>query len=138
MSQELALKNRYEFALRIAADAGQITERYFQQPFQVDQKEDGSPVTIADREAETLLRKLINKEFPDDGVLGEEFGEESGSSGFRWILDPIDGTKSFVSGVPLYTTLIGVLENDEPRIGVISAPALGEMIHARIGHGSLV
>ena len=73
--------------------------------------------------------------FPADGILGEEFGEQSGSSGFRWILDPIDGTKSFVSGMPLYGTLIGV-RLERSLVGVIHIPALNECVYATVGHGT--
>ena len=130
------LTARYEFAQQIAREAGDVTLQYFQKSIDVDRKQDGTPVTIADREAELLLRERINSRFPQDGILGEEHGETAGASGFRWILDPIDGTKSFVSGVPLYTTLIGVLKNETPQIGVIAAPALGEMLHAQVGGGA--
>lgn len=136
MSPQEELQARYEFARQIGNEAGQLTLKYFQQPIDVDRKDDGSPVTIADREAESLLRRRIGEQFPDDGIVGEEFGTQDGTSNYRWILDPIDGTKSFVSGVPLYTTLIGVLENDAPRVGVIMAPALSESIHALTGQGA--
>jgi len=101
----------------------------------VERKADQSPVTVADRSAEELLRQRIAERFPEDGIVGEEFGEQAGQSGFQWILDPIDGTKSFIHGVPLYTTLIAVLQNDEPQIGVIHAPALGETVYAAKGAG---
>jgi histidinol phosphatase-like enzyme (inositol monophosphatase family) len=93
-------------------------------------------VTIADQGAEKLLRQRITERFPTDSVVGEEFGETAGTSGFQWILDPIDGTKSFISGVPLYTTLVAVMRNDEPQIGVIFAPAADEMVYAAIGGGA--
>lgn len=136
MSSHEELKARYEFARQIAHEAGQLTLTYFQQSIDVDRKDDGSPVTIADREAESLLRRRILEHFPSDGIVGEEHGTQDGTTDFCWILDPIDGTKSFVSGVPLYTTLIGVLECDQPRIGVIAAPALAESIHAMTGQGA--
>ncbi|MEX0650743.1 MAG: inositol monophosphatase family protein, partial [Actinomycetota bacterium] len=90
----------------------------------VDLKGDLSPVTAADRGAEELLRQLIEREFPQDGVLGEEFGERAGTSGFRWILDPVDGTKSFVHGVPPFGTLIGMEHNGRAVLGVCRLPAL--------------
>src|SRR3954453_9858972 len=100
---------RLELALSAGKEAGRLTLRYFQRDnFDVERKSDASPVTIADRSAEQLLRERIAAQFPQDGIHGEEFGASSGSSGFTWILDPIDGTKSFISGVPLYGTLIGV------------------------------
>jgi histidinol-phosphatase len=91
------LKLRYELALAAAREAGQLALGYFHSDsLAVEQKADSSPVTVADRRAEELLRERIAARFPDDAILGEEFGEQSGTSGFRWIVDPIDGTKSFV------------------------------------------
>ena len=99
MSDELS--PRLKLARSAAREAGALTLRYFQRDdLQVDLKNDASPVTIADREAEQLLRQRIAAVFPQDGILGEEFGEQPGTSGYRWILDPIDGTKSFLHGVP--------------------------------------
>ena len=130
------LEGRLEFAVEIARQAGEQTLQLFRSSkLEVQRKQDGSPVTAADREAEQLLQKLIHARFPDDAVLGEEFGETAGNSGFRWVLDPIDGTKSFISGVPLYTTLVAVLWQNEPLIGVIFAPAAGEMVYAARGSG---
>src|SRR5436309_3254475 len=103
------VNSRLKFAVAVARRAGQHTLQYFQSAdLAVDNKADASPVTIADREAEQLLRREIAAAFPRDGILGEEFGEQPGTSGYRWILDPIDGTKSFISGVPLFGTLVGV------------------------------
>ncbi len=130
------LDARLEFATQIALEAGKQTlELFHSAGLKVEHKADGSPVTLADRQAEQLLRQRIGQQFPDDAILGEEFGESPGSSGFRWVLDPIDGTKSFVSGVPLYTTLVAVLKQDHPLIGVIFAPAAGEMVYACRGEG---
>src|SRR3954454_1194938 len=104
------VSERLEFAVEIARAAGDVTLRYFRRDdLQVDRKADQSPVTIADREAEELLREKITRRFASDAILGEEFGEVPGGSGYQWILDPIDGTKSFIHGVPLYTTLVAVL-----------------------------
>src|SRR5882757_2943982 len=125
------LTRRFEFAREAALEAGRLTLRYFQSStLTVDTKSDASPVTIADREAEQLLRREIAKAFPADSLLGEEFGEQDGTSGYRWILDPIDGTKSFIHGVPLYSTLVAVLRDGEPVAGVIHAPAVGETVYA--------
>jgi len=130
------LEDRLAFAVDIARQAGQQTLRLFHSSqLHVERKQDGSPVTAADREAEQLLRQLIHARFPGDAILGEEFGETAGTSGFRWVLDPIDGTKSFISGVPLYTTLVAVLWQDHPQIGVIFAPAAAEMVYAARGSG---
>ncbi len=133
---DLELTNRLDHAVRFARQAGELTLQHFRKAgLAVERKGDGSPVTIADQGAEKLLRKLIGAEFPQDAILGEEFGETSGTSGFQWVLDPIDGTKSFVSGVPLYTTLVAVMRNNEPLVGVIFAPAVNEMVYAATGQG---
>ncbi|MCG8451176.1 MAG: histidinol-phosphatase [Pirellulales bacterium] len=138
MSQESPqLQDRLAFAVEIARRAGEETLRFFRTSgLDVQRKQDGSPVTAADRQAEQLLRQQIRSKYPNDAILGEEFGETAGTSPFRWILDPIDGTKSFVSGVPLYTTLVAVLWQDKPQIGVIFAPAASEMVYAAKGSGS--
>src|SRR5258706_4482349 len=102
------LKTLLDFAVEIAREAGAITFRHFRGSFVAERKADNSFVTIADREAETHLRARLAKAFPDDAILGEEEGETSGKSNRRWILDPIDGTYSFVHGVPLYGVLIGL------------------------------
>lgn len=127
---------RLEAAIRWTREAGDLTLNYFRRrDLAVEFKADASPVTVADRAAEELLRKRISEAFPHDSILGEEFGEAVGSSEYRWVLDPIDGTKSFVHGVPLYTTLVAVLANDHPKIGIIYAPAVGEMVFAAEGGG---
>ncbi|NQT37516.1 MAG: hypothetical protein HQ581_08510, partial [Planctomycetes bacterium] len=106
---ESETRPRLELALEAARQAGEITLRYFRrEDLQVERKGDDSPVTEADRQAEQHLRERIAEAFPDDAILGEEFPERAGTSGYRWILDPIDGTKSFIHGVPLYGTLVGV------------------------------
>src|SRR5262245_61534020 len=108
-SLEAEIARRLELAIRAGKEAGKLTLKYFQQNnYEVERKGDMSPVTIADRSAEMLLRERIAVEFQADGILGEEFGTEKGTSGFTWILDPIDGTKSFISGVPLYGTMVGI------------------------------
>jgi len=128
---------RLQLAISIARQAGQLTLDFFQSDrFQVERKSDDSPVTQADLQAEQLMRKLITAAFPDDGIVGEEFGDQPGTSGFRWILDPIDGTKSFISGVPLYSVLIGVLQGDQTVAGVVLIPGLDECIYASKGEGA--
>jgi histidinol-phosphatase len=123
--------------LEAAREAGQITLRYFQRDnYAVELKHDASPVTVADREAEMHLRERIAAAFPTDAILGEELPERPGTSGFRWILDPIDGTKSFISGVPLYGTLIGVEHAGRSVVGVIHIPALDECVYAAAGQGA--
>jgi histidinol phosphatase-like enzyme (inositol monophosphatase family) len=128
---------RLELALAAGKDAGRLTLQYFQQQnYEVERKSDASPVTIADRSAEQLLRDRIAAGFPRDGVLGEEFGRQDGSSGYTWILDPIDGTKSFISGVPLYGTLVGVEHEGRCLLGLVFMPALNEGVYAAAGHGA--
>jgi histidinol-phosphatase len=130
------ITERLNFAVEIAHDAGDVTLRYFRRDdLQIESKADKSPVTAADRAAEELLRKRIRVRFPEDGIIGEELGTHDGTSGYQWVLDPIDGTKSFIHGVPLYTTLVAVLKDDEPRLGVIHAPAAGETVYAVRGGG---
>jgi histidinol phosphatase-like enzyme (inositol monophosphatase family) len=127
--------SRLNFAVEIAQDAGDLTLGFFRSVgLAVERKADDSPVTVADRRAEELLRRRIGERFPNDSILGEEFGSAAGSSGFQWVLDPIDGTKSFIHGVPLYTTLIAVLEGENSRVGVIHSPATGETAYAATGH----
>ncbi len=124
-------------AIDAARAAGLITLEYFRrEDLEVERKGDDSPVTVADRRAEDHLRRRIARAFPDDAILGEEMPEKPGNSGFRWILDPIDGTKSFIHGVPLYGTLIGVEHQGESVLGVILIPALDECVYAARGHGA--
>ncbi len=124
-----------EAAEAFAREAGAVTLRYFGDPILAESKGDGSPVTRADREAETLLRERIARAFPGHGILGEEFGEEPGADPVRWILDPIDGTRSFMRGVPLYGVLIGIEVEGLPLVGVAYFPALDEMVMAARGEG---
>jgi histidinol-phosphatase len=136
MDSKNDITERMNFAVEIAREAGEITRRYFRRDdLVVDRKADQSPVTIADRSAEELLRARIGERFSRDAIIGEELGEAAGSSGYQWILDPIDGTKSFIQGVPLYTTLVAVLRDNEPVVGLIYAPALDEMAYAAKGCG---
>ena len=128
---------RLELAIEAARQAGQITLKYFRRDdLEVQRKADDSPVTVADRQAEEHLRRRITEVFPQDAILGEELPERPGSSGFRWILDPIDGTKSFIHGVPLYGTLVGIEHGGQPVLGVIRIPALDECVYAATGQGA--
>jgi histidinol phosphatase-like enzyme (inositol monophosphatase family) len=135
MTSSPSLRILLDFAVDAAWQAGRITLGYFQREVVVERKGDQTPVTAADREAEAHIRDLIGRYWPDHGILGEEFGQVRGSSPYRWILDPIDGTKSFVCGVPLYSTLVALLENDSPVVGVINVPALDEIVYASRGGG---
>jgi len=128
---------RLQLALDAGREAGQITLEHFRQDdLQVERKGDDSPVTVADRRAEEHLRRRIAAAFPEDGILGEELPERPGASGFRWILDPIDGTKSFIHGVPLYSTLIGIEHDGRSVAGAILIPALDECVYAAEGGGA--
>ena len=131
------LEPRLAFAVEASAEAGHFTLKHFRShDLGVDVKPDDSPVTVADRGAELLLRERIAAKFPQDAILGEEFPERAGTSGYRWILDPIDGTKSFICGVPLYGTLIGLECEGHCVLGVIRIPALNEYVYAALGHGA--
>jgi inositol-phosphate phosphatase / L-galactose 1-phosphate phosphatase / histidinol-phosphatase len=110
---------------QLADVARSIALQHFRTPLAVERKSDGSPVTVADRDIETLMRRMIRSAFPGHAIRGEEFAAE-GSGEFTWVLDPIDGTKSFVSGYPLFGSLIALLQGDRPVLGVLEAPALGE------------
>jgi inositol-phosphate phosphatase / L-galactose 1-phosphate phosphatase / histidinol-phosphatase len=112
-------------AEQLAATARDIARRYFRTPLAVERKGDGSPVTVADREIETQMRRMIRAAFPGHAIRGEEFASE-GSGEFTWVLDPIDGTKSFVTGYPLFGSLIALLQGGRAVLGVIEAPALAE------------
>ena len=131
------LDELHDFAVMLARGAGDITLKYFRKQPETSKKSDGSFVTIADREAESYLRRQIAERFPEDGVLGEEEGEVAGRSGRRWILDPIDGTFAFVHGVPFYGVLIALEIENEMKVGVINIPALDEVVSAAKGCGCL-
>ncbi len=129
--------SRLRDALQLVREAGHITLNYFlKKDLQVDRKGDDSPVTVADRAAEAHIRDWLRNAYPDDAIVGEEHGEASGKSSYKWVIDPIDGTKSFISGVPLYTCLLGIMRDDRPEAGIIHAPAAGEMVFAQRGVGA--
>lgn len=117
-----------EFVLSLAQATAGIVTSHFNTRVGVDLKADGSPVTIADRECERIIREMIAARFPDHGILGEEFGSSSLNSEYVWVLDPIDGTKSFIAGGFDFGTLIGLLKNGQPILGVISQPVLGHVV----------
>jgi histidinol-phosphatase len=127
-----------EFAEEVAWKAGEITLKYFGEPIDVDLKDDNTPVTVADRSAEDLIRSEIERRFPDHGILGEEHGATRPGADFQWIVDPIDGTKAFIRGVPLYGVMIALEERGESRIGVVHHPALGLTAAAEVGHGTRI
>jgi histidinol phosphatase-like enzyme (inositol monophosphatase family) len=126
-----------DVARRIVERAGAHTLEYFRSgSLIVEHKADRSPVTIADRRAEELLREELRSAFPDDGILGEELGELGGTSGRRWIVDPIDGTQSFIRGVPLYGVLLGLEDRGACVVGCAGFPALGQTLYAARGGGA--
>ena len=122
-------------AADVARVAGDVALRHFRGALHVETKGDGSPVTIADRAAEAAARAWLADRFPADGILGEEEGLTHGTSGRRWIVDPIDGTKTFVRGVPLWGTLVAVAAGDEVLAGAAYFPAVGEIVAAAPGAG---
>ena len=126
----------HQSAIEIAKQGGAHTLKYFNKPFEVERKSDDSPVTVADREVESMMREAITEQFPEHGIVGEEYDDVNPESPVQWILDPIDGTKSFIHGVPLYTTLIGVVVDGIPKVGIIYAPALDELCDAAKGKGA--
>jgi histidinol-phosphatase len=140
------LRRVEQFAVRLAQKAGEITLHYFGSAVKVEQKDDDSPVTRADREAETFIRNELQGAYPGMGVLGEEFGYRPGEQPYTWVVDPIDGTRSFVAGVPLYTVLVALVDgdwdgsgapsSDSVLAGVIHAPATGESVFASRGNGA--
>jgi histidinol phosphatase-like enzyme (inositol monophosphatase family) len=119
----------------VARAAGDVAASHYRTALDVERKQDGSPVTIADREAERTAREWIAKRFPGDGIMGEEYGDQSRPGARRWLIDPIDGTKSFVRGVPLWATLIAVCEGNDVLAGAAYFPAVGEMLAAAPGSG---
>ena len=131
------LQVRLDFAVEAALKASELILDYYQvTDLAVEEKADRSPVTEEDRNAEQLIRDLIGDNYPEDGILGEELGEKRSQNGFRWILDPVDGTKSFVHGVPLFGTLIGLEFQDRMVAGVCRFPALDEVVYAANGQGT--
>ncbi len=131
------LSSRLDFALKVARESSDLILGYYQaSDLAVERKRDSSPVTEADRRTELLIRERLAVSFPDDAILGEEFPDKPGTTGFRWILDPIDGTKSFIHGVPLFGTLIGVEYDSRCVVGVARFPALNEVVYAARGTGT--
>ena len=125
-----------EQAVAFARRAGEFTLPYFRSvELEVEHKHDDTPVTEADRGAERLLRELLDEAFPDDAVIGEEEDPKSGTSGRTWVIDPIDGTKAFTHGVPLYSTLLAAADEHGPLLGIICLPALPETVYAGRGLG---
>ena len=135
VSEAEAWRDYLPLAHRLADASGAVIMRYFRQPLSVKDKDHiagYSPVTAADREAEAAIRALINEACPDHGILGEEHGHERPDARFTWVIDPIDGTKAFISGMPTWGTLIALQDRGTGIIGVLDQPFLGERF---VGHG---
>jgi histidinol-phosphatase len=132
----MKLKNYFDFATNLAYRAGRLTLGYYQTGIRPDYKADDTPVTAADHAAEELIRGEIERTYPGHAIVGEEYGESAGQGNpFRWLVDPIDGTKSFMRGVPLYGVLIGLEIEGVIRVGAAYFPALDEMLCAAHGLG---
>ena len=121
-----SLAEFHPFAMSMADKAGQVIAQYFRQPVSIDSKLDETPVTVADRETEKAMREMINERDPSHGIFGEEFGSEKSDAKYVWVLDPIDGTRSFITGTPTFGSLIRLLEDGVPSLGIIDMPARGE------------
>jgi histidinol phosphatase-like enzyme (inositol monophosphatase family) len=130
------LKSFLDFAIETARSGGQRTLPYFEAGVSVEIKSDESPVTKADREAESVIREAISRRFPDHEIYGEEFGSTSGKSPYRWIVDPLDGTRNFVRGIPYYAALLALEFEGEIVVGVAYEPARDEMVFASRGGGA--
>ena len=129
-------RSRYAVAVEAARMAGDLARVYYDSTFDIERKADDSPVTIADKQAEQLIRATVAKHFPKDGFLGEEFGDQAGESGFRWVIDPIDGTRSFVRHIPIWATLVGLEYKGEQIGGVAYIPVFGQLYRALRGDGA--
>lgn len=125
-----------EIAHRLADAARPVVRKYYRTPVAVDVKADDSPVTIADREVERTMREILNAELPDHGILGEEHGRENTDAEYVWVLDPIDGTKSFISGKPSFTTLIALCHKGTPVLGIIDQAITDERWVGVMGRAS--
>jgi histidinol-phosphatase len=128
-------RQELDLARHMAEEAAKQIRGYFRTALKVETKSDDTPVTIADRAAEELLRGLMEKHTPGYGIVGEEFGTQPGSTDREWVVDPIDGTKAFIHGVPLFGTLLALLEKGRPVVGVVALPALGHVLSAALGEG---
>ena len=125
-----------DIATAVVDAARPVPLKYFRKSLEIEAKADQSPVTIADKETELAMRAVLNERCPDHGILGEEHGRQGLDRRYVWVLDPIDGTKSFITGMPLFCTLVALLEDGVPIIGIIDVPALGERFSAVRGKGS--
>jgi histidinol phosphatase-like enzyme (inositol monophosphatase family) len=124
----MSMREYKEFCRLLSEVSGKVIRQYFRTEIKIETKSDASPVTMVDKKAEEVMRELIMKEFPDHGILGEEFGNHLPEAEYQWILDPIDGTKSFICGTVTFGTLIALLKNGEPILGVSNQPILNEYL----------
>ncbi|WP_157669628.1 histidinol-phosphatase [Chitinibacter sp. GC72] len=131
----IASPEQIAFAKKLADASAAVIRPYYRSGLAIDDKSDDSPVTQADREAELAMRALINAERPADGIIGEEFGAERDDADWVWVLDPVDGTKAFITGRPLFVTLIGLLYKGVPVLGVINQPIANERWVGVVGQG---
>lgn len=127
-----------DFAHRLADTSGSILRKYFRSPLATEQKADASPVTLADREAEAALRAMIQATYPQHGFLGEESGSVGSDAEYVWVIDPIDGTKNFITGKPIFGTLIALILHRVPVLGIIDCPLTNERWHGSPGHGAFI
>src|SRR3990167_4924606 len=125
-------------AIEEAQKAGQLAYRYFKSQPKVTYKPDNSPVTRADIEAEMLIRKILTKKFPDHGIIGEELPPVNSKAKYQWVIDPIDGTKSFIRGMPSWGILLALLEDGKPIIGVYNSPATSEIFWTEKSKGAFL
>ena len=124
---EITVQSKFkDFIVQLAEESARIILQYYRKEISISTKSDDSPVTIADKMAEEKMRELIIKQYPDHGILGEELGSHKPDAEYQWILDPIDGTRSFICGTPLFGTLIALLKNGEPVLGAMNFPVLGQ------------
>lgn len=137
MSDQTRVVTLMEAAAEVARVCGEVAMRYYRSPnLEIRSKPNGSPVTNADLAAESAAREWLRERFPADGILGEEFGAEKADARRRWVVDPIDGTRTFVRGVPLWGALVAVVDGDRILAGAASFPATGEQLCAAPGEGS--
>lgn len=130
------LRSVLDEAIDITERASDIALSHFRKSLLIEMKANHTPVTVADKKTEEMIRKEISRRFPSHGILGEEFGTESGNAEYVWTVDPIDGTRSFIRGIPLFGTLLGLLRKGEPILGVMVLPALKETYWAAEGLGT--
>ncbi|OUS08917.1 inositol monophosphatase [Rhodobacterales bacterium 52_120_T64] len=136
MNVQAAHQQISELALKTVNEASVTAMSYFRQLLEVATKGDESPVTVADKNVEAQIRKSLLDAYPDFGILGEEFGSENLDAQTYWVVDPIDGTRSFISGMPLFGMLLGLIEQGKPVLGIVGMPALDEIYVGQAGVGA--